>query len=198
MSKNIINFKSIYSEMKKDSSGFVKKANLIGEFMHKNNYSKAQTYRIFLEEEKDWEEINNGKSVLLRLKIKACEGITLHGLPCRSKQRNAYCEHETGAFCQMHCDCEICGKYHPTYNQGKYYQEEKKVLDKEGEEHTKYDWITNETDIDKLKCLLRAISEDVKISSYIPRAKIIYKNREIVEKIESYQDKINQLRRQIR
>jgi len=199
MSSSVLKFRSIYSEMKKDSSGFVKKTNMIGEFMSKNRYSSAQTYRIFLEEEEDWEEVRKHKTVLVRPKIRDCEGITLHGLPCRSKQRNNFCEHKTRDFCQMHCDCDICGKYHPTYNQGIYYQDEK-YKQKESPELS-IDSIMEESNIDKLKYLLLAVSEDVSLSLYVAKAKKLHlnkdKNKKIMTKIESLENEIKKLKEEM-
>lgn len=200
MSSSVLKFRSIYSEMNKDSSGFVKKANLIGEFLSKNRYSQAQAYRIFADEEEDWEEVRKHKSVLIRPKISDCQGITRYGLPCRSKQRNSFCEHETRDLCQMHCDCNICGTYHPTYNQGKYYNDEKH----EQKESTELniDFIMEESNIDRLKYLLLAVSEDVSLSLYLAKAKKLYlnkdKNKKTMTKIASLENEIKKLKEEMK
>ena len=58
--------------------------------------------------------------------------------------------------------------------------------------------IDNETDIVKLKCLLKAISEDISLSSYVSRAKEHYKNKKIMTKIESLENEIKKLKEEMK
>ena len=111
--------------------------------------------------------------------------------------RSKLCLKSEKNMCFMHCDCEYCSsQYPPTENRGLIHEEIAEIREQEQEEHSSaiMQIIDNETDIVKLKCLLKAISEDISLGSYVSRAKEQYKNMKIMTKIKLLEKEIKELR----
>ena len=116
--------------------------------------------------------------------------------------RSKLCLKSEKNMCFMHCDCEYCSsQYPPTENRGLIHEETIEQEEQRSVEIMKH-IIDNETDIVKLKCLLKAVSEDVSLTSYALKAKEYYRNtkrnEKIRVKIDSLEKEIKKLKEEIK
>jgi|TARA_B100000282_G_C31708573_1_gene479961 hypothetical protein len=139
-----------------------------------------------------------------------CNGVSNYDKPARCQVTvrtdtqsmfSKNCKNPNKDMCYMHCDCSFCSTYYlETKNRGLRWNE----AEQENSPNSKsfLEQIINATNIDKLKCILIAVAEDVCLSSYLPRAKEHYKNMEnnkkIKTKIKSLEKEIEKLKEEIK
>lgn len=118
--------------------------------------------------------------------------------------RSKLCQNPEKNMCFMHCDCAYCSsEYLPTENKGKIHKD---IEENKKQEESKFNGITmkiikEETDIDKLKCLLEIIAKEIPLTTYLRQAKELYqkrqKNKYLIEKIQSLEVEINKLKEEL-
>ena len=134
-----------------------------------------------------------------------CNGVCNYDKPARGQvtvrtdTQSAFsknCKNPNKDMCYMHCDCSFCSTYYlETKNRGLRWNEAER--EKENSKSL-LEIIINETDIDKLKCLLVAVSEDVSLGSYVSKAKEHYRKKKVMAKIESLEKEIKKLKEEIK
>lgn len=141
----------------------------------------------------------NGKSNSQYLKDKRCKVLVrtdTHSMFSKN------CKNPNKDMCFMHCDCSFCSTYYlETKNRGLRWDETEQEKGNISTTQSILKSITNSTNIEKLKCLLIAVSENICLDSYIPKAKENYRdrkrNKEIMTKIESLEKEIKKLKEEI-
>ena len=180
-------------------TGFTKMTSLINKFIVVNGGTKSQASHLFNDDIHNWSLVSKFNNTYVRPESETrCKGITLHDLPCSTKAPTKdLCVEKTNGLCYMHCNCDYCGEAHPTKQQGRLFTDSQfkgpmlnnysKVIETKNLPVFQLEVLWKETDIDKLKCLVEAISRDVPLQNYFTEAKRLYKNigtKKLIEELE--------------